>query len=138
MNQNPLPQNPLPQNPFQSPAMHAAMPVAELVEPKYSGLGIASFVMSLLIGIGLFAMFVVAGVMEATTPGGIPENSGVAVVVGLMIIGLVMLDVVALLLGVAGLCQANRRKLFAALGLVFSLAIALGTVGLIAIGMAMS
>jgi hypothetical protein len=130
-------QNPFQPNPFQSPSVLAAMPVAEFAEPKHSGLGIASFAMSVLIGLGLFAMFVVAGVMEATTPGGIPDDSGAAIVVGLAIIGLFMLDVVAVVLGVVGLCQANRRKLFAALGLVFSLAIALSTAGLIAIGIAM-
>jgi hypothetical protein len=85
----------------------------------------------------MFSMFVVAGVMEVTTPGGIPDDSGGAIALGLAIIGLFMLDVVAVVLGVAGLCQANRRKLFAALGLVFSLAIALGTAGLMAIGLAM-
>jgi len=60
-----------------------------------------------------------------------------AIAVGLAIIALLVLDLVAVALGVVGLCQANRRKLFAALGLAFSLAIALGTAGLIAIGIAM-
>jgi hypothetical protein len=129
--------NPFQQNPFESPSAYASMPVAELAEPKQSGLGIASFILSLLIGFGLFAMMCVLAAMEATTSGGFGKNEGAATIIGLAIIGLLMLDVVALVLGAAGLCQANRRKLFAALGLVFSLAIALGTAGLMAIGIAM-
>ena len=39
-------------------------------ELKHSGVGIASFVLSLLSGIGLFVLFGVAGYMESQSPGG--------------------------------------------------------------------
>lgn len=54
---------------------------------KHSGIGIASFAMSLGILIVTFILVVVAGVMEASTPGGINEESPAAIMLGLAIIG---------------------------------------------------
>ena len=125
-------------NPYAAPSPFAELPAVHDVEPKYSRLGIASFVMSVLVGMSMFAMFVVAGIMEASSPGGIQEESAQAVILGLVVFGLLFLDLLALSLGIAGLCERNRRKLFAVLGLCISLTIGLGTVGLIALGLAMS
>ncbi|MGU5664526.1 hypothetical protein [Aeromonas sanarellii] len=52
-------------------------------EKKHSGLGIASFITSIVSGLLIFLLIGVAGVMEASTPGGIDEESAGA---GVMVI----------------------------------------------------
>ena len=102
--------------------------------PKHSGLGISSFVISIITGVLMFVLIVIAGVMEASTPGGIDENSASAVIVGLFIFALIAVDVVALGLGIAGLTQKDRKQIFTVLGLVFSAATIVGTISLSVIG----
>jgi hypothetical protein len=94
--------------------------VTNVIEPRHSGLGISSFVLSVIIGVLMFCLFVIAGVIEQTTPGGMDEEAVSTMLVGLFLIGFMVLDVVAIGLGIAGLFQANRRKLFAILGVVFA------------------
>ena len=105
------------------------------IEPKYSGLGIASCIISIVVGLFIFVLFVVAGVMEASTPDGIDESSPIAVALGTCILGALVVDLVALGLGIAGLVQQDRNKLFAILGTVFSAATILGTIALLAFGL---
>lgn len=105
------------------------------VERKHSGLGIASFVVSIITGLMMFMLFVVAGVMETSTPGGMDENSVEAMLVGLFLFALLFLDLLAAGLGVAGLFQKERRKLFAILGLVFAAATIVITLLLVLIGL---
>lgn len=107
------------------------------MDERHSGLGIASFALSLGATLLLFLLFIIAGVMEASTPGGIDEESPAAIIAGLGIIFCVILELVALGLGIGGLCQNNRRKLFAVLGVIFAAVMTLLTVLLIAIGNAM-
>ena len=113
--------------------------VAQLVEDgaqRNSGMGIASFVCAICAGFMTFALVVVAGYLEAATPGGLDENSPAAIVVGLMLIGLVGLHLLGMGLGLAGVCQARRKKVFAVLGLMFNLLVVGGIVGLMLIGLA--
>lgn len=108
------------------------------MEPmKNSGLGIASFITSILSGILIFILIVVAGIMETSTPGGINEQSPQAIIVGLFILAFSFLCLVALGLGIAGLIQKNRKKLFAVLGTVFSTVTILGVIGLMILGSTM-
>ncbi|WP_028453247.1 hypothetical protein [Chitinilyticum aquatile] len=106
-------------------------------EQKHSGLGIASFVTSVVTAGLIFLMFIIAGVMESTTPGGIDENSPAAIIVGLCILGLLALDLLAVGLGIGGLVQSEHKKLFAALGTAFAGITLLGTILLIIIGNAL-
>lgn len=102
-------------------------------ERKHSGLGIAAFVMSIVVMVLMFIVFLIAGIWESTTPGGIDEESAGAVALGLGIFALIFIDLVAGGLAIAGLCQA-RKKLFSVLGLVFSLSTIVITVLLMIIG----
>jgi hypothetical protein len=111
----------------QPPPVHASQ--------KHSGLGIASFVISLVAGAAIFADVVIAGVLEATTPGGMDERSPEAIFIGLGIIAFIVLDVVALGLGFAGLLQPDRKKLFAVLGAIFSFATVACTAVIIIFGL---
>lgn len=104
---------------------------------KHSGLGIASFITSIVSGILVFLLIAVAGVMEASTPGGMDEESAGAVIVGLSCFCFSGASLVALGLGIAGLMQKERKKLFAILGIVFSAVTILGTIFIVILGLAM-
>jgi len=106
-------------------------------EKKHSGLGIASFITSIVSGLLIFLLIVVAGVMEASTPGGIDEESAGAVMVGLFLFAFLGAALVALGLGIAGLLQKERKKLFAILGTVFSAVSLVVTIFIMIIGLAM-
>jgi hypothetical protein len=112
-------------------------PVAATVERKHSGLGISSFVISLAGGFAMFLLFCVAGFMETTTPGGIDETSGVAVVLGLVIFAVIAVHLLGLGLAIGALTQKNRKKVFSILGLIFNAVVVVGTTALIFIGNAM-
>ena len=106
-------------------------------EQKHSGLGIASFITSIVSGIFIFLFIVVASVMEASTPGGMDEESAGAVTVGLSLIACMGASFIALGLGIGGLLQKERKKIFAILGTVFSAVSLVGTIFLVIIGLAM-
>lgn len=104
------------------------------VSQKHSGLGIVSFSMSIGVGFLMLVVFVVAGLLSAgrvhhgqTYPG--------QMAIGFAAIFLLGLDVIAVGLGIAAVCQKDRKRLFGILGLVFSAATVLGTIGLMIIGL---
>jgi hypothetical protein len=99
---------------------------------KHSGLGIASFVGSLASGFFSFVLLFVAGLLEATTPGGIDEDSAGAIVLGLSLLAIMGIAIASLVLGICGLCQKARKRIFATLGTVFS-ALTLSGLGLLLI-----
>jgi len=105
-------------------------------EQKHSGLGIASFIISILSGIAIVLVVIAAGVMETTTPGGIDEESAGAIVVGLLLFAFMGTALMALGLGIAGLVQRGRKKIFAVLGTVFSATALAGTTLLLVVGVA--
>jgi hypothetical protein len=104
---------------------------------KHSGLGVASFIMAMVLGVLDFAIFVYAGLVEAGTPGGMDEESVVAILLGLFIIGSVFANVAGIALGIAGAIQRDRQKVFSILGVIFNSAIIFGMIGLIIIGLMM-
>jgi hypothetical protein len=106
-------------------------------QQQHSGLGIASFTISIVCAILLFLLFLIAGVMEASTPGGIDEESVEAVMLGLFIIFLLFLNLLAIGLGIGGLLQTERKKIFAILGSIFAALTTLLAVLLMIIGNAM-
>lgn len=99
----------------------------------HSGLGIASFIISLVAGVGLLVIFGIAGVAEAR-PSGLNEESLMAGVLGLMMMLAALAQVVALGMGIAGLLHAGRSKLFGVLGTVFASTALLGSLLLILVG----
>jgi hypothetical protein len=105
------------------------------MEQKHSGIGIASFIISILGGILTFVVILIAGAIEGSTPGGMDENSAEAIVIGLSIISLFFLNILAVGLGVGGLVQKERKKIFAILGTIFSSFTVLLTIGLIVLGL---
>lgn len=106
-------------------------------EHQHSGLGIASFITSVVSGLFIFLLFVVAGVMEASRPGGLDENSAGAVTIGLFLFFFLGTALIALGLGIGGLFQKERRSLFCVLGIVFSAVSIVGTLSAMLLGLAM-
>ncbi len=105
------------------------------MEIKHSGLGIASFITSLVAGLCLLITIVIAGVLEATTPGGMDEDSLAAIAVGLSILAFLCMSLAALGLGIGGLFHKERKKTFAIIGTVFSAVTIIGTTALIVLGL---
>jgi hypothetical protein len=105
-------------------------------EQKHSGLGIASFITSIVSGILIFLLIVIAGAMEVSTPGGMDEKSAGAMMVGLFFVFLGA-SLVALGLGIAGLLQKDRKKIFAILGTIFSAVTIVGMIFIVMLGLAM-
>ena len=123
------------QNPPQQQQQWAPMYQTPANLPQ-SGFGVASFIMSLLVGVATIACVAIAGYVESTTPGGIDENSPKAVMIGLGIIACIGLAILGAVFGLVGVCSANKKKVFAILGLAFNGLIVLGVVGLMILGMA--
>ena len=110
------------------------MQTAGSTKQKNSGFGMASFIMSITIGILLFVLLAIAGILSAGTPGGMDKQSVQAVAIGLSIMALLFFTIVSTVFGVVGLFQKDRKKLFAVLGTIFSLIILLVGVGIIILG----
>lgn len=106
-------------------------------QKKHSGPGIASFVLSILGGLFIVTAIVSAAVMSTANNKAFADDSTETIILGFTIIGLLVMDLIALTLGIVGLCQSDRKKIFAALGSLFSFTIGVGIIGLIAIGIAM-
>ena len=104
------------------------------IEQKHSEMGIASFIISITVGILTLIAIVVAVVIQESTPGGLDEESVGAIILGGSILGLIFDDLLALGLGIAGLLQKDRKKIFATLGTIFSSVIILLMVMLIIVG----
>ena len=99
--------------------------------------GIISFVVSIIASFAMIALIAIAGIMAARHPGGMDEESVEAIVVGLGIIATGMVHIGAMILGVIGLFQQDRNKIFAILGVLISGMVALGTIGLFILGLTM-
>jgi cytochrome b561 len=110
-----------------------------VVEPqpvhKHSGMGIASFVISIVAGLIIFLLVVMAAVLTVRSGGQMNEESPEAVVIGCSMFAGMILYLIGVGLAIGGLCQRNRYKVFSVLGLIFNLAFLLGIVGLMIVGL---
>lgn len=100
----------------------------------HSGMGIAAFITAVCGAVLMLGLVAIAGIIETTTPGGMEETSMSAILVGLGLMLTALMQLVAFGLGVAGALQADRRRVFAVLGLVFSIGSMLAVVLLMVIG----
>jgi len=101
---------------------------------KHSGLGIASFAIAIFAGFLVFVLVAIAVVIAVMAQGELDENTPEAILVGLGIIGALLIDLLAVVLGIAGLFQAERKKLFAVLGIIIGSLVFLGVALLIVLG----
>jgi hypothetical protein len=102
----------------------------------HSGVGIASFIVALFGGFIDAVLIVVAGLIELQHPGAIAPGSSQEALVGLFFCFGMLMGLVGLVLGIVGVCQVDRKKVFAILGLVLGALTLVGGGCTIAIGMA--
>ena len=103
----------------------------------HSGLGIGSFIVGILVGLFEFMVIILAGLAEASTEGGLNEDSPEAFMIGVGVLAGFFLAFIGLGLGVAAFFQADRNKVFAILGTIFNGTVVLGLMALIVLGLAM-
>jgi hypothetical protein len=89
-------------------------------EYRHSELGLASFVTSILTLVLLILVFGITLFLAATSPDGVDEEAAATIILGGTMLACVGALVVAFGLGIAGLWQTERKKLFALLGIVLS------------------
>ncbi len=118
-----------------SQAVNQTPQTSQPVKMKHSGYGISSFVLSIINGLTMFLLVIIAGYAEATTPGGMDETSLVAMVVGLGMFGTFFFGIVPLALGIIGTVVKERKKVFGILGILFTIFPTLALAGLILIGL---
>ena len=104
------------------------------VRLKHSGLGIASFIIALLQGLLTYMVILIAGVLAAAGPQ--RDNEVGFMIVGLLIITGIFTHCVGAGLGIAGLVQKNRKKVFAVLGLILNACALLMVLALMLVGLA--
>ncbi len=102
-------------------------PFAE--EPKISGPGLASFIISLVTGVLVCLTLVMMGFAESEA-----INGGL---VSVVFIGLFALECVGIGLGLAGLFDKTRRRIFAVLGLAVAFITIMGFVLVYLLGSAL-
>lgn len=108
------------------------------MEEKHSRLGVASFVVSVAVGTLIFALFIIAGVLHAHYRQTGNEHRGEQEIVGAIALLLLAMDIVAVGLGIAAVCQQGTKKVLGILGLSFSSLTIIGTGGLIFIGITLA
>jgi hypothetical protein len=106
-------------------------------EPRHSGFGIASFLITLAAGVLEFVFLACIGVLAVNNPAGLNENSPEVAFLGLGLLGGFFMSILGLVLGIVGLAQRNRKKAFAAIGVVFGSLILLGIGAIFVLGIAM-
>ncbi|MDR3637025.1 MAG: hypothetical protein P4L84_24690 [Isosphaeraceae bacterium] len=126
-------------NPY-SPSYYEP-PAAELtelrpLEPPHAGLGIASFLIGLFVGIGEMAVVGWAGYIAVTKPNTMTPESPMAVILGLIMLGGMAVAFLGAGLGIGGLFQKDRKRVFAVLGLIINVMTMAAFVGLVALGLA--
>jgi hypothetical protein len=102
--------------------------------PAHSLFGIASFLIVLAAGLLELGLLVIAGVLDARSPGGLDENSPQAILLGLALIGGLFIDIVGIALGVVGLCHGHCNKAFAWLGVGIGATVGVGMLFVMAVG----
>lgn len=103
--------------------------------PPYSGLGIASFAVSLIAAALTFVLIDISGALAYYQPGSLDEDTPMAMLVGLAMMITIFAELAAAALGIGSLFQRDRRKLYGVLGLIFAVATLIGIVALIVFGL---
>jgi hypothetical protein len=98
---------------------------------KHSGLGIASFTLSILGAICIFATFVIAGFLGHNQTGGYYPGQ---TLVGFALIFFIFILILSLGLGIASIFQKGQKRVLGILGLVFSAGTLMLTVLLLIVG----
>ena len=97
--------------------------VSEVTQPKHSGFGVGSFVISILTGSSMLILTIIAGVMDEK---GVMEDDTEMQVVGILILGSMLLAVIGSVLGVVSYFQKDKKKVLGIIGLALNALTVLG------------
>ena len=97
--------------------------VPEVTQPKHSGFGVGSFVLSILSGSLMLILTITASVMDEN---GIVEDDTEMQVVGILIFGSILLAVTGSVLGIVSCFQRNKKNVLGIIGLALNALIVLG------------
>ena len=111
--------------------------VGDSAQPTHSGFGIASFALSLVAAFLGVLLIAVAGAIELSNPTGTDIESDAAMAIGLGLFILLGMLLLGTGLGIVGLMQRNRKKVFAILGTIFSALALVGILFISFLGIAM-
>ena len=100
-----------------------AQNVSEVTQPKHSGLGVGSFVISILTGSSMLILTITAGVMDEK---GVMEDDTEMQVVGILILGSILLAVIGSVLGLVSHFQKDKKKVLGIIGLALNALTVLG------------
>lgn len=100
-----------------------------------SRMGVVSLALAVASALVSFLIVLIAGVWEVSAPGGVDENSAAAVLLGLTLFGSLGVNLVSLGLGIAGIVQKSRNRVFAFIGTAIAAASFVITVSIIVAGM---
>ncbi len=109
-----------------------AIPAIKL---KHSGMGIASFATSVVVGLLIIVCYLAIIAKAVATGGTLDKHSSFAIISGMIVIGLLLCDLIALGLGIAGIFEKKRKKIYAILGTIISAVIILMVISLTIIGL---
>ncbi len=98
---------------------------------KHSILGIISTLLALITGSIMLSLFIFSAYLDATTPGGVDEDSPAAILAGLGIFLTLAFIFLGTLFGFVGLFQNDKKKLFPAIGSFLNLFLLLGVIGVL-------
>ncbi|HDZ21237.1 hypothetical protein LCGC14_0226270 [marine sediment metagenome] len=99
---------------------------------KHSGVGIASFVISLVVPVAFAGLTVVIAVVATEAGENVKDKMPILASAGLGMLLVLLAPLVGLGMGIAGCCQTTRNRIFAVLGTVFNATIVLGIAALMA------
>ncbi|MDR2635972.1 MAG: hypothetical protein LBC08_03985 [Campylobacteraceae bacterium] len=100
-------------------------------EKKHSGLGIASFTLSVIDMFCIFILLIVASTVDIDTD----RNSIALITIGTLYYVFVLVSIVGIGLGISGLFSKDRKQVFSILGLVLSVAVLLVSIAIFVIGL---
>ena len=100
-------------------------------EKKHSGVGIVSFVISILNGLLLLVLVILSATMVSK---GVTENDSEMQILGLVLIGSIGISFVGAVLGFINFFQSTRKKVFGVIGFVVNAIAFAGVLLLMIIG----
>jgi hypothetical protein len=102
-----------------------------------SGMGLASLLIAIGMGLLLLVLVGIAGIVSAEQGGQMNENDPAAILLGLGILGGLGGTLIGLVLGIVGCYQPDRSIVLAVLGTIFNGLVILGVLSLFCIGILM-
>lgn len=106
-----------------------------VVKPRHSGMGVASFATSVVAGLLIIVCYIAIISKTVASGGTLDKHSSFAIISGMIIMALLMCDMIALGLGIAGIIEKNRKRIYAILGIIISAVMILMVISLTIVGL---